>query len=225
MNNLKRGDKVLFIKPYRDSVQAGEVLEIDRALYLEEKLISVYLKTDTTYIYFDGNDFFDYCKAYEVMPVKVKFNHNEEEMKDLKDLECKLVDEFLKNVDKKIAEKWNRTGSEYKAECDRIDREHISKLIAEKQKAMREEELALCMKAEVKPYDYINPNHYKDGGMEVIDMMVKIWGVEKVIAHCEITAFKYRMRAGKKPDQPIERDLQKAKWYENKAKELKDGKN
>lgn len=70
-------------------------------------------------------------------------------------------------------------------------------------------------------YDYINPNHYKNGGKEVIQMMEDIWGVEALIAHCEMTAFKYRMRVGLKPDQPIERDLEKAKWYEDKAKELR----
>ena len=35
-----------------------------------------------------------------------------------------------------------------------------------------------------------------------------------------MTAFKYRMRIGNKPDQPLERELAKAKWYEDKAKEL-----
>lgn len=35
---------------------------------------------------------------------------------------------------------------------------------------------------------------------------------------------KYRMRMGTKPDQPIERDLEKANWYLNKAKKLKNGK-
>ena len=70
-------------------------------------------------------------------------------------------------------------------------------------------------------YDHINPDHYKQSGKEVIDMMVDIWGKEAVATHCEITAFKYRMRLGLKPDQPIERDIEKAKWYEAKAKELK----
>ena len=70
-------------------------------------------------------------------------------------------------------------------------------------------------------YDHINPSHYKQSGKEVIDMMVDIWGKDAIATHCEITAFKYRMRLGNKPDQPIERDLEKAKWYENKAKELK----
>lgn len=53
-------------------------------------------------------------------------------------------------------------------------------------------------------------------------MMIDIWGVDAFITHCEITAFKYRMRLGLKPDQPIERDLAKAQWYESKAKELKE---
>lgn len=70
-------------------------------------------------------------------------------------------------------------------------------------------------------YDFVNPPHYKEGGKEVWEMMIDIWGVDAFITFCEINAFKYRMRLGKKPEQPIERDLSKAKWYENKAIELK----
>jgi len=70
-------------------------------------------------------------------------------------------------------------------------------------------------------YDFVNPEHYKRGSMEVIDMMKLLWGTEALIAHCEMTAFKYRMRAGTKPDQPIERELEKAKWYDEKAKKLR----
>lgn len=74
---------------------------------------------------------------------------------------------------------------------------------------------------ESKPYDYINPSHYKQFSVEAIDMMVKIWGNEKVADHCEMCAFKYRMRMGTKPDQSIEQDIKKADWYLNKAKELR----
>ena len=70
-------------------------------------------------------------------------------------------------------------------------------------------------------YNFINPDHYKRGGKEVIEMMVDIWGAEAVATHCEITAFKYRMRLGLKPGQPIEQDYEKAFWYESKAKELR----
>lgn len=51
--------------------------------------------------------------------------------------------------------------------------------------------------------------------------MVAIWGKEKVADWCEITAFKYRMRMGTKPDNSIEQDLKKEQWYLNKAKELR----
>ena len=70
-------------------------------------------------------------------------------------------------------------------------------------------------------FDYINPNYYQKNSKEIYEMMIDIWGKEKYIAFCEMNAFKYRMRLGDKPEQPIERDLQKAKWYENMAKQLK----
>lgn len=75
---------------------------------------------------------------------------------------------------------------------------------------------------ENKEYDYINPSHYKKGDKQVYEMMIDIWGVDAYIKHCEMCAFKYRMRLGEKPDQPVERDLDKARWYETKAKELRE---
>lgn len=72
-----------------------------------------------------------------------------------------------------------------------------------------------------KEYDNINPNHYKQSGKEVIEMMIDIWGSENVAKYCEMNAFKYRMRVGLKPNQPIQQEIDKALWYENKAKELK----
>lgn len=66
--------------------------------------------------------------------------------------------------------------------------------------------------------DNINPAHYKQNSIEVIEMMIRIWGAEKVAIHCEITAFKYRMRAGYKAD--VQEEINKAKWYEEKAKYL-----
>jgi hypothetical protein len=72
-------------------------------------------------------------------------------------------------------------------------------------------------------YDFVNPNHYKSFSVEAIDMMVAIYGKEAVAIHCECCALKYKLRAGDKPDQPVDRDLEKASWYLNKAKELRDG--
>ena len=71
-------------------------------------------------------------------------------------------------------------------------------------------------------YDYINPNHYKQGTKEVFEMQIDIWGKDAYIKYCEMNAFKYRMRLGLKPEQSIDRDLDKAYWYEAKAKEIKD---
>ena len=71
-------------------------------------------------------------------------------------------------------------------------------------------------------YEHVNsPSHYNSYQTEVIDMMVRIWGKEKVADFCEINAFKYRMRMGTKPDNSIEQDLKKEQWYLNKAKELR----
>ena len=69
-------------------------------------------------------------------------------------------------------------------------------------------------------YDYINPEHYKTLNKEVWQMMVDIWGKEAFKLHCQMCAFKYRMRLGNKPNQPIDQDLKKAQWYEQKIKEL-----
>jgi hypothetical protein len=72
-------------------------------------------------------------------------------------------------------------------------------------------------------YDYINPDHYKNSSKEVIDMMKEIWGKDDLIKYCEMCSFKYRMRLGLKPGQSVEQDLEKARWYESKAKELRNG--
>lgn len=70
-------------------------------------------------------------------------------------------------------------------------------------------------------YDYINPTHYKQGGKETWEKMLEIWGKEAFIKHCEITAFKYIQRLGAKPNNSVEQDLEKARWYLNKAYDLK----
>lgn len=71
----------------------------------------------------------------------------------------------------------------------------------------------------IKQNDPINPNHYKSYSVETIDMMIRIYGLEWTAIHCELTAFKYRQRLGKKDS--IEQDLGKEAWYLNKAKELR----
>jgi len=69
----------------------------------------------------------------------------------------------------------------------------------------------------------INPAHYCNNGygIETIDMMRKVFGSEAVAIFCTINAFKYRMRAGKKDENPAEQDLAKEQWYLERANELR----
>lgn len=61
-----------------------------------------------------------------------------------------------------------------------------------------------------------HPERYNQYDIEVIEMMVKIWGIEAVKTWCKLTAFKYRMRLGHKDN--IEQDLAKEDWYLNYRK-------
>lgn len=70
-------------------------------------------------------------------------------------------------------------------------------------------------------YEYVNhPSHYNLYDIEVIEMMRRIWGEDNTKLWCEMTAFKYRMRMGTKPGEPVEKDLNKEKWYLKKSKDL-----
>lgn len=72
-------------------------------------------------------------------------------------------------------------------------------------------------------YEHVNhPNHYNNYDIEVIDMMEKIWGPAYLYIWCTLTAFKYRMRMGTKPGEDIITDINKEKWYLDKAAELKE---
>ena len=65
-----------------------------------------------------------------------------------------------------------------------------------------------------------HPSHYNKYDVEVIEMMRRIWGDEAVRIWCKLTAFKYRMRLGEKPNNSIKQDLNKEKFYLEYAKEL-----
>ena len=65
-----------------------------------------------------------------------------------------------------------------------------------------------------------HPNYYNRYSVEVVEMARRIWGDEAMEAAAEITAFIYRMRAGVKPDNPIEQDLAKEEFWLNYAKKI-----
>jgi hypothetical protein len=74
---------------------------------------------------------------------------------------------------------------------------------------------------EMPKYEMVNhPKHYNKYSVEVIDMFEKIYGAYLTAMWCEMTALKYRMRAGTKPTAPAEEDIEKEKWYLEKRDEL-----
>lgn len=64
-----------------------------------------------------------------------------------------------------------------------------------------------------------HPTHYNNGGMECIDEMILLYGVEETMSFCKLNAHKYRKRA---LDKGGRTDLEKSDWYLAKYKELKD---
>ena len=69
--------------------------------------------------------------------------------------------------------------------------------------------------------DMVNhPSHYNlPNRKECIDEMIDIYGLKDVAKWCEITAYKYKYRAGHKGS--VTEDMSKAAWYTVKACELK----
>ena len=67
-----------------------------------------------------------------------------------------------------------------------------------------------------------HPKHYnREGGMECIDEMILVFGIETVKHFCLCNAWKYRYRAA---DKNGEEDLKKSDWYLRKYKELNEKK-
>ena len=79
------------------------------------------------------------------------------------------------------------------------------------------------VKGKESAYEMVNhPPHYNQYDIEVIDIIIRIWGPEAAALWCDINAFKYRMRMGTKPDNSIEQDIKKEQWYLNKSKEIRE---
>ena len=73
-----------------------------------------------------------------------------------------------------------------------------------------------------KPVDHkemVNhPNHYQGNKLECIDVMVDVFGIDKVKAFCELNAFKYQWRSNSKGTDV--QDKAKAIWYLSKYNKL-----
>lgn len=68
-----------------------------------------------------------------------------------------------------------------------------------------------------KDSDPVNPAHYKTGKVECINAMTEEFGAKSVSKFCICNVFKYMWRYA---DKNGSEDLEKAKWYMNKYKEL-----
>ncbi len=71
-----------------------------------------------------------------------------------------------------------------------------------------------------KPYKEMvsHPSHYQGNKHECIDVMLDVFGKEKVSAFCELNAFKYLWRSDSKGTDI--QDKRKAIWYLDKYNEL-----
>lgn len=65
-----------------------------------------------------------------------------------------------------------------------------------------------------------HPSHYMALGIEVLDIMECIWGIDDLITYCRMNSLKYRLRAGHKDD--AMQDIQKALFYEDYAQKLQE---
>lgn len=60
-------------------------------------------------------------------------------------------------------------------------------------------------------------DYYDQDRLNTIRTMEQVYGTRSVLAFCECNVLKYRLRLGKKPEQTVERELTKARWYEHAA--------
>lgn len=130
-----------------------------------------------------------------------RFGHNESVLKDNE--ECR------KAVHSEVSHNWNI--------CPSNLTDYGKKVLEAGRKAGK-----MVTAGKDSNYEMVNhPTHYNQYDVEVIDMIIRIWGPEAAALWCDITAFKYRMRMGTKPDNSIEQDIKKEQWYLNKSKEIK----
>lgn len=77
-----------------------------------------------------------------------------------------------------------------------------------------EDEAFAAVAAVAKTKDWINPDHYKIGGIETIDYMQAKSTPEEFVGHLRLTALKYLSRVGSKDD--ALQEYKKAQWYINR---------
>lgn len=150
------------------------------------------------------------------MIIKDDINNFVEQTKSGVQEEIKRVKDPFKSVDAlneyyKLVEEITRMQKE--AETNKIlDEDGI--VYFDNQPFFRESDLAKDEKSVVN-----HPKHYQnEGGLETIDEMILLFGLEETMIFCKLNAWKYRARASKKGSE--KEDLEKANWYILKYQEL-----
>ena len=97
--------------------------------------------------------------------------------------------------------------------------EQLQKEVSELEKICNYNNLQETKPKEDNQKDKVNhPSHYQGSKHECIDVMLDVFGKEKVSDFCELNAFKYQWRANSKGTDI--QDKQKAIWYNQKYIEL-----
>lgn len=110
---------------------------------------------------------------------------------------------------------YDENGNAITGRYDLTTEERISQIKEEKKMIEIKEQTS-----EVKQDMVNHPPHYeRDGGMQCIDEMEMIFGIEETMTFCKLNAWKYRYRAA---DKNGSEDIKKSDWYMRKYKELKE---
>lgn len=154
-----------------------------------------------------------------------RFDHNKNVLKDneecRKAVNSEMKPDFFMDEDTSIPTKITKSGKEIMERCKDVAEKITGKDLRTPKKTINEI-LSVTQDKENTTYEMVNhPTHYNQYDIEVIDMIIRIWGPEAAALWCDITAFKYRMRMGTKPDNSIEQDIKKEQWYLNKSKEIR----
>jgi hypothetical protein len=68
-------------------------------------------------------------------------------------------------------------------------------------------------------YDYVNPQHYQLwDGMKAFELHKNLLSKDEYIGYLKGNILKYKLRAGMKPNEPLERDIAKMKEYQEELK-------
>ncbi len=91
-----------------------------------------------------------------------------------------------------------------------------------KQLSLFEESASNTVDVGHEDYNFIEPSHYKlwKDNNDVNDVIKSSLKKSEYIGFIKGNILKYQLRLGKKPNEPIERDKEKIKWYQEQLNNL-----